>query len=210
MVRRWVKERRNDAFYRKAKREGYRSRAAYKLLAINERFEIFRPGFCVVDLGAAPGGWSQVAKELVAPDGRVVGVDLQRIDPEEGCVFLRGDVTKPEVEEEVRKAAGASVDVVLSDMSPNISGHYETDHARSVHLAETALLVATRLLRPGGRLVVKVFEGDLFQDYVKLVEAKFSKVRTHRPPATRESSSEIYVIAKRFGLPPQDKPENEE
>ncbi|HVL88057.1 MAG TPA: RlmE family RNA methyltransferase [Candidatus Thermoplasmatota archaeon] len=196
MVRRWVRERRSDPFYRKAKREGYRSRAAYKLLQMHERYGVFRPGDVVVDLGAAPGGWSQVAVELSSP-GRVVGIDLQEIEPLSGAELVRGDFTRPETTQRIRDMIGQA-SVVVSDMSPNISGNYSTDHARSIHLCEQALAFATQVLKPGGVFVVKVFEGDLFADFLVQARRHFAMVKAHHPEASRSSSSEVYVVAKGF------------
>lgn len=198
MTRRWVRERRDDAYYKKAKREGYRSRAAFKLKQIDRKYDVLREGDRVVDLGAAPGGWTQVAVEAVGPAGAVVGVDLDPITPLEGAVFLRGDMTRPETAREVAERIGGEADVVISDMSPNISGNYSVDHARSVHLCREALRFAGRALRPGGRFVVKVFEGDLFKDFYDEVGEAFQFHKAYSPPASRNASSEIYVIAKGF------------
>lgn len=198
MPRRWVRERRKDEYYLKAKKEGYRSRASYKLLQIQERFSIIAEGARVVDLGAAPGGWSQVAAELAGLEGTVVGVDLAPIEPLEGVVFLRGDMTEPETVARAREAIGGEADVVVSDMSPNISGIYTVDHSRSVHLVENALAFAQQVLRPGGHFVAKLFDGDLSQNLVARVERSFDYVRVHNPDASRSASSEVYVVAKRF------------
>ncbi|MHB8584732.1 MAG: RlmE family RNA methyltransferase [Thermoplasmatota archaeon] len=203
MPRRWVRERRKDPYYRKAKREGYRSRASYKLLQIEERFQVIAEGDRVVDLGAAPGGWSQVAVELVGEEGRVVGIDLAPIEPMEGAVFLRGDMTDAIVVDRVKEAAGGPVDAVISDMSPNISGAYEIDHARSVALSETALAFAGGVLRNGGNFVCKVFGGDMLQSYVAKVRAEFAEVKVHSPAASRSSSSEVYVVARGFHRKPR-------
>jgi 23S rRNA (uridine2552-2'-O)-methyltransferase len=199
MPRRWVRERRKDPFYRKAKREGYRSRASYKLLQIQERFGVIRADDRVVDLGAAPGGWSQVARDLAGPGGSVVGVDLAPIEPLEGVLFLRGDMTAAETVERVKAAAGGKLDAVISDMSPNISGVYAIDHARSVFLCEQALAFARMTLRRGGNFVCKVFGGDLLGDFVSKVAAEFGDAKIHSPAASRSSSSEVYVVARGFG-----------
>jgi 23S rRNA (uridine2552-2'-O)-methyltransferase len=202
MGKRWLIERRKDYYYRKAKKDNYRSRAAYKLQQINERFMVVKPGDAVLDLGANPGGWSQVASELAGDEGFVVAVDLAKMPPVPGVVFIRGDARKPEIMAEVRAALAETgrdrLDVIVSDMSPNISGNYDMDQARSVELCETALAVADELLRPGGRLVMKVFEGDLFKELVETVKARFSYVRIHGPKASRASSSEIYIVAKGY------------
>lgn len=198
MSKRWLKERKQDFYYRKAKQLNYRSRASFKLHQINERFGIFQEGGSVVDLGAAPGGWLQIAKERVGPKGKVVGVDLQHIAPLEGVSTIRGDMTRPETVEELRSLLGGKADTVISDMSPNISGNYSIDHARSVDLCTHALEFALRTLRPGGSLVMKIFEGDMMNEFISEVKKSFSSVRLHSPKASRSSSSEIYIVAKGF------------
>lgn len=198
MTRRWLRERRKDDYYRKAKREGYRSRASYKLLQIDARFEIFREGARVVDLGAAPGGWSQVALDLVGPEGKVVGVDLAPIEPMEGVVFLRGDMTEPDTVDRVREAIGGEADIVISDMSPNISGVYTVDHSRSVFLVETAATFARQVLRKRGDFVAKLFDGDLTGNVVSNLSRSFSRVKIHNPDASRAASSEVYIVARGF------------
>jgi 23S rRNA (uridine2552-2'-O)-methyltransferase len=205
MGKRWVAERKRDYYYRKAKKENYRSRAAFKLKQIDERFFIIKPGNAVLDLGANPGGWSQVAAELAGEDGFVVALDIKPMEPVPGVAFIRGDARKPEIIEEVREAlaeAGrGALDVVISDMAPNISGNYDMDQARSVELCEAVLAVADELLRHGGRLVMKVFEGDLFKELMAQVKSRFVSVRIHGPKASRASSSEIYIIAKGYRGP---------
>jgi len=201
MSKRWLKERRQDFYYRKAKQLNYRSRASFKLHQIDERFGIFQEGGSVVDLGAAPGGWLQIAKERVGPKGKVVGVDLQHIAPLEGVSTIRGDMTRPETVEELRSLLGGKADTVISDMSPNISGSYSMDHARSVDLCTHALEFARRTLRPGGSRVMKIFEGDMMNDFLSEVKKSFSSVRLHSPKASRSSSSEIYIVAKGFKGP---------
>ncbi len=176
----------------------YRSRASFKLIQIDDKFKLLRKGAVVADLGAAPGGWLQVAAERVGPRGKVVGVDLQPIEPIEGVETVQGDMRKEETVMDMLEALGGKADVVLSDMSPNISGSYSMDHARSVDLCEHALEFAEKVLRPGGALVLKIFEGDMMQDFMKLVKARFKEVKLFGPDASRASSSEIYVIAKNF------------
>ncbi len=194
-----MKEKRRDHYYRKAKEEGYRSRAAYKLAQIHKRFGIFREGDVVVELGAAPGGWSQVALRLIGKSGFLIGVDLQKIKPIEGAVFIKGDFTDNETVERIREILGGrDVSVVISDMSPNISGVYSTDHARSIYLSEIALKFAIETLKRGGVFVVKIFEGDLIGDYVKKAKRYFGMVKLYSPKASRSSSSEIYMVAKGF------------
>ena len=185
---------RTDAFQRRARREGYRSRSVYKLMDIQKRSKIFRKDDTVLDLGAAPGGWSQVALEYIGEDGKLVGVDLQHILPLKGAQFLQGDIREPETRKEIEKLV-PKADVVLSDMSPNLSGNYSVDQARSVELALFALEIASE--RKANSFVVKVFEGSDFQDFRKAVIDEFGSVRTLSPEASRKQSSEVYLIAKR-------------
>ena len=185
---------RSDAFQRRARREGYRSRSVYKLMDIQKRSKIFRKDDTVLDLGAAPGGWSQVALEYIDEDGKLVGVDLQHILPLKGAQFLQGDIREPETRKELEKLV-PKADVVLSDMSPNLSGNYSVDQACSVELASFALEIASE--RKANSFVVKVFEGSDFQDFRKTVIDEFGSVRTLSPEASRKQSSEVYLIAKR-------------
>ena len=185
---------RTDAFQRRARREGYRSRSVYKLMDIQKRSKIFRKDDTVLDLGAAPGGWSQIALEYIGEDGKLVGVDLQHILPLKGAQFLQGDIREPETRKELEKLV-PKADVVLSDMSPNLSGNYSVDQARSVELASFALEIASE--RKANSFVVKVFEGSDFQDFRKAVIDEFGSVRTLSPEASRKQSSEVYLIAKR-------------
>jgi len=198
VTRRWQAERKREFYYRLAKKEGYRSRAAYKLLQLNEKFKIIKPGDRVVDLGCSPGGWSQVAAELVGPDGKVVGVDIKRMRPIEHVDFVLGDIRDRKTVEEAMEKLGGSADVVISDMAPNISGNYSTDHARSIELCEHALQFARNALREGGSFAVKVFEGDMYRDFLENVKKSFLSVKAHNPKASRSTSSEIYVVAKGF------------
>ncbi len=185
---------RTDAFQRRARREGYRSRSVYKLMDIQKRSKIFRKDDTVLDLGAAPGGWSQIVLEYIGEDGKLVGVDLQHILPLKGAQFLQGDIREPETRKEIEKLV-PKADVVLSDMSPNLSGNYSVDQARSVELSSLALEIASK--RKANSFVVKVFEGSDFQDFRKAVIDEFGSVRTLSPEASRKQSSEVYLIAKR-------------
>ncbi len=188
---------RRDYFYRKAKKEGYRSRAAYKLRQISERFNLIRKGSTVVDLGAAPGGWCQVAKELSG--GTVVGVDILPIEDIEGVETIKGDIRLEATVERIReliKKEGA--DVVICDAAPNLSGNWSYDHARSIDLAESALLCAKKILKPGGGFAVKVFQGDMFPSFLNYVRGCFEKVQAFSPEASRKQSAEIYVIGKKL------------
>ena len=183
-----------DEYYNRAKQEGYRSRAAYKLKQLDETADLIADGDTVVDLGAAPGGWLQVATEL-AGTGTVVGVDRQRIDPVDGAETVRGDMTETSTRQQVIDRVGEA-DVVISDMAPNMTGEYELDHARSVHLARTAFETALELLAPGGDFVAKVFEGPDTDNLRNEVEVEFEYARTIHPDASRDSSSELYLVGK--------------
>ena len=204
MSRKWLRERSKDFWYKLAKKEGWRTRASFKLLQLDEKHELFYEGMRVVDLGAAPGGWSQVAAELVGAEGRVVGVDLDRIEPlgeYDWVTFLRGDMTDPDTVARTLEATGGVADVVISDMSPNISGAYATDHARSIHLCESALAFAEKVLVRDGAFVCKVFEGDMFPQFLTRVRGVFHEVKVANPAASRSASSEVYVVAKGFKGP---------
>ncbi|MFP4530762.1 MAG: 23S rRNA (uridine(2552)-2'-O)-methyltransferase [Halodesulfurarchaeum sp.] len=185
-----------DQYYNKAKQQGYRSRSAYKLKQIDDQVGLLAPGDTVIDLGAAPGGWLQVAAERVGEAGRVIGVDFQSIDViETGDVeTIRGDMTEERTQERMAELVPDAVDVVVSDMAPNMSGEYDLDHARSVHLARTALEMAEQFLVSGGNFVAKVFEGRDLDDFVADVEGEFDKVNIVRPDASRDSSSEVFVV----------------
>jgi 23S rRNA (uridine2552-2'-O)-methyltransferase len=190
-----------DEYYNKAKQQGYRTRAAYKLQQLDESAGLFAPGDVVVDLGAAPGGWLQVAAEAVSEAGTVVGVDRQRIRSLESDVVstIRGDMTEAETVDRLRETVGeAGADVVVSDMAPNMTGEYSVDHARSIHLARQALDVARDLLAPGGDLVVKAFDGPDLSDFRTDMEECFEYVRSIRPDASRDASSEVYLVAKGY------------
>ena len=185
---------RSDAFQRKARREGYRARSAYKLMDIQKKSKIFKEGATILDLGAAPGGWSQVAIEYIGEEGKLIGVDLQHILPLKGAQFIQGDLRESEIREEL-KALVPKADAVISDMSPNLSGNYSVDQARSVELSSLALEIAAE--RKAKFFVCKVFEGSDFQEFRKAVIDEFGSVRTLSPEASRKQSSEVYLIAKR-------------
>ena len=194
---RWYIEKKKEHFYNAAKQAGYRARSAYKLKQIQKKFMVLKEGSFVVDLGAAPGGWSQVAKEIVGENGIVIGMDLSPIQPIKGITFLQGDMTKEASLEELIEILGdKKADVVLSDMSPDISGNYSVDQARSIYLGEQALITAEALLKPGGNFICKVFSGEDLQDFIEIISKKFNIVKQFSPPASRKKSSEIYIIAK--------------
>jgi 23S rRNA (uridine2552-2'-O)-methyltransferase len=184
-----------DEYYNRAKQEGYRSRAAYKLKQLDETADLVSEGDTVVDLGAAPGGWSQVAAELAGDTGTVVAVDRQRIDAIDGVGTVRGDMTDESTRNAVLDAVGTA-EVVISDMAPNMTGEYDLDHARSVHLARTAFETALELLAPGGDFVAKVFEGPDTDDLRADIDEEFEYVRSVHPEASRDASSELFLVGK--------------
>lgn len=193
----WMREHVNDPYVKRAQSEGYRSRAAYKLAQITERDKLLRPGMIVVDLGAAPGGWSQVAAQGVAPGGRVFAVDLLEMAELPGVTFIRGDFQGGETLAELeRLLAGKAVDLVLSDMAPNISGIASVDQARAVGLAELALDFAINHLKPQGNFLVKVFQGAGFEEFVKALRGHFVQVMTRKPEASRSRSNEVYLLGR--------------
>lgn len=194
---RWLAERKKDYHYRKAKKEGYKSRAAYKLKEINEKYHIIKKGDRVIDLGAAPGGWSQVAKEIVGDKGFVLGVDIEYITPIENVEFIRGDITEKTIMEEVQSVIG-SANVIISDISPNISGNSSLDHTRSVFLCEKALEYAMRFLVPNGNFITKIFQGEMFNDYLNKLKQQFTYIHIYKPKSSKKNSAEIYIICKGF------------
>lgn len=198
---RWKQRQARDPFVRRAQSEGWRSRAAFKLMEIDDKERLLRRGALVVDLGAAPGGWSQVAMQRVGEGGRVVAVDLLEMEPLAGVDYIRGDFTDEAILEQVEQALGGrKADVVLSDMAPNISGNWSVDQPRSMALCELVLESTDRLLRPGGSLAVKVFQGEGFDALVKAARARFGVVRLRKPPASRAESREIYLVAGNYSL----------
>ncbi|MGB4578872.1 MAG: RlmE family RNA methyltransferase [Methanoculleus sp.] len=188
----WTK----DGVYRKAMKAGYRARAAYKLLEIQQRHTIIRADDNVVDLGAAPGSWLQVIRDLT--DGKVIGVDFKPIAPIEGVTTITGDFTDPLVQERIREETGGIVNVVVSDAAPKLSGQKSYDQARAVGLGEDALEFACTALKPGGNLVIKSFQGELFPELLSDVRKYFYSVRGYRTKASRKGSAEVYIIAKKF------------
>jgi 23S rRNA (uridine2552-2'-O)-methyltransferase len=189
-----------DRYFKRAKQEGYRSRAAYKLIELQQRFRLLKPGDLVVDLGAAPGGWLQVAAKSVGPKGRVIGVDLQRIEAfhEPSIEIFQGDIACNEVQDKIGTRLGAPADCVLCDLSPKLSGIRDTDMARCLELNRVALRVGIRILRPGGTLLIKSFIGDDLHVFTAEVKNFFRSVERTRPEATRQGSSEFYFCARDF------------
>ncbi|MFO0998587.1 MAG: RlmE family RNA methyltransferase [Alphaproteobacteria bacterium] len=199
--RRWLERQKRDPYVALAERRGYRSRAAFKLLSIDDSAHLLRPGAAVVDLGAAPGGWTQVAVERTKPrssGARIVAVDIQPLEPVEGATVLELDVLQPDAPARIREVLGRAADVVLSDMAPATTGHRSTDHLRSLALAETALALAEALLAPGGAFLVKIFQGGGEVEFERGLRARFEAVRRVKPEASRAESREIYILAKGF------------
>jgi 23S rRNA (uridine2552-2'-O)-methyltransferase len=188
---------RKDYYYKRAKKERYRSRAAFKLKQLNEKFKIIKKGDVALDLGAAPGGWMQVLREIVAEEGFVLGVDLDDIKPFkfENVKAIKGDFTKDEVAGEIKEIID-SADAVVSDASPDISGVWDVDHFRSVELSRSALSIARDILKPGGNFLVKSFQGGEIEDFFSEVKGTFSYTKRTKPKASRDQSSEIYIVAK--------------
>jgi 23S rRNA (uridine2552-2'-O)-methyltransferase len=194
----WLKRHRRDRYVRQAHREGYRSRAAYKLEQINQRDHLFNPGDVVLDLGASPGSWSQFAIEKVSPGGRVVAVDILPMEPLKGVDFVLGDITDPQTYCAVDGCLGAAgVDLVISDLAPSITGVRAADQARCIQLAELARKIALQVLKADGSLLVKIFEGELAQEFREQTEILFERATVRKPPASRSTSREIYILASR-------------
>ena len=195
----WLKEHRDDPYVQQAQREGYRSRACYKLLEIQEQDRLIKPGMTVLDLGSAPGGWSQVAAELVGHSGRVIASDILPMDSIAGVEFIEGDFTEDDIFERILAAIGdAPLDLVLSDMSPNMSGMNAVDQPRSMYLVELALDMARQVLPPGGAFVSKIFQGEGFDTLFRDANGSFGKLVTRKPKASRPRSREVYLVAKDF------------
>ena len=194
-----------DTYYKKAKQEGYRSRAAYKLIELQERFRILRSGDHVVDLGAAPGGWLQVAAKFVEPNGKVLGVDLQPIAAlnQKNVILVQGDITAPETEQRIKEYLGRPADCVISDLAPKLTGIRDADEASLLELNRTALAAAQRLLRPAGSLLMKSFVGEGLRGFFAELERHFRSVHRTRPDASRKGSSEIYFCAKDYRTKPR-------
>jgi 23S rRNA (uridine2552-2'-O)-methyltransferase len=193
----WIQDRKRDYYYQKAKAENYRSRATYKLSQTSNKYHFIRKGNVVVDLGAAPGGWIQAARKIVGKTGFVLGVDLNPIAPfpQEYVRTIVGDFTEPETLQQIMDFLPQKADIVLSDASPNISGIWEVDNARQIDLADQALRIALRILRPSGNFFAKVFEGNMLPDFVKTVKKYFKVVKVIKPKASRAKSSEMYLLA---------------
>ncbi|WP_190600720.1 23S rRNA (uridine(2552)-2'-O)-methyltransferase RlmE [Candidatus Vesicomyidisocius sp. SY067_SCS001] len=197
--RRWMREHINDKFVKNAKKEGYRSRAVYKLIEVINKEKFIKPGNKVIDLGAAPGSWSQMAIKAVGKSGQVIANDILNIKPIDGIDFLKGDFTKNSVYEALLSLTmKQKVNVVLSDIAPNMSGQPSVDIPKSMYLCELALDIAIKILTPSGYFFVKVFQGDGFDRFVKSCRASFSYVTIHKPKASRARSKEVYLLANKL------------
>jgi 23S rRNA (uridine2552-2'-O)-methyltransferase len=196
----WVKNRKREHYYRKAKKEKFRSRASYKLLQAVKKYSFINPGYVVVDLGAAPGGWTQAARKLVGDSGFVLAVDVKLIKPVDApnVRTIIGDVAEPQTIQNILEFLPRSADVVVSDVSPNVSGVWELDHARQIDLASQSLRIATSILRSGGNFFVKVFQGSMLNAFVDEVKQHFSFVKLVKPKASRPKSAELYVLGRNF------------
>ena len=193
----WMNEHVSDFYVQQAKKQGYRSRAAFKLLEIDERDHLLKPGMTVVDLGAAPGGWSQVAAQKAGRQGKVIALDILEMTGIPGVTFIQGDFTEQSVADQLAHLLnGKKVDLVISDMAPNISGVGSSDQARSIYLDELALEFAVQHLKPKGAFLVKVFQGSGFNEFLALMRAQFKQVQTRKPKASRDRSSEVYLLGK--------------
>jgi 23S rRNA (uridine2552-2'-O)-methyltransferase len=195
----WLREHFNDPFVKQAQKDGYRSRASYKLLEIQEKDRLIRPGMTVVDLGAAPGGWSQVTSRLIGGQGRLIASDILEMDSIPDVTFIQGDFTEDAVFKQILEAIGnTEVDLVISDMAPNMSGLSAVDMPRAMFLCELALDLAGRVLRPGGDFLIKIFQGEGFDTYHKDVRKMFDKVQMRKPSSSRDRSREQYLLGRGF------------
>lgn len=200
--RRWLQEHINDPYVKQAQKDGYRSRASYKLIELNEKDKLIRPGMRVMDLGSAPGGWSQVAGRLVGDKGRVLATDILPMDPLKNVDFIQGDFTDEAVLNQILDLLnGNKLDLIISDIAPNISGIDSADQASSIYLVELALDMARKVLKPKGNFVAKVFQGAGSEAYLKELRTSFEKVSIRKPAASRPRSREVYVVAKGFKGP---------
>jgi 23S rRNA (uridine2552-2'-O)-methyltransferase len=189
-----LQQARRDYYRKAAKREGFRSRAAYKLLEINNSYRIMRKGMYIVDLGCAPGGWLQAASRAVGADGKILGVDRRAIEPVANVLFIEGDVEDSTLAEKIMNVMGRKVDVILSDTAPNISGVWHLDHARQISLAGDALSIAEKILIKNGNAVFKTFEGPMFNEFRDGLKRRFKSVHVYKPRSSRKESSEMYLV----------------
>jgi 23S rRNA (uridine2552-2'-O)-methyltransferase len=200
MGSRWQVEKKKDPYYKRAKSENYRSRASYKLKQLDKKYKIMKEGNTVVDLGAAPGGWSQIALEKVGEEGIVVGVDLNHIKPfeEDNYYRIRGDFTTEEVQNKIMDIIDGQTQVLISDASPSLTGIKDIDHLRSIDLINTVVSIADNILLPGGNMVMKIFQGPYYKETVDMLKKKFKILKTTKPPSSRKKSKEMYIVGLRF------------
>ncbi len=196
--RQWLQRQLNDPYVAAAKEQGYRSRAAFKIMQIDEQIRLLRPGLRVVDLGAAPGGWSQVVADKIGKQGKLVALDILPMEPLEGVQILQLDFLADDAPDKLKKVLGGQADLVLSDMAPSTTGHARTDHIRIMAMAEVAAYFAVEVLAPGGAFVCKLFQGGAEKDVLAMLKKHFAKVRHVKPPASRAESSETYLVAQGF------------
>lgn len=196
---RWLNEHVNDPYVKRAQKDGYRSRASYKLIELNDKDKLIRPGMLVMDLGSAPGGWSQVAGKIVGDHGRVIASDILPMDPLDNVDFIQGDFTDEAVFQQIlAKLNGRQADLIISDIAPNISGVAAADQAASMYLVELTLDMVRQVLKPGGNYAVKVFQGEGSDEFLRDVRSSFEKVMIRKPEASRPRSREVYLVAKGF------------
>lgn len=200
MSQKWNQERKNEEYYKKAKKQDYRSRASFKLLQLNRKFKIIKKDDSVVDLGAAPGGWAQVALETVGDEGLVVAVDLNRVKPftEDNFWSIKGDFTQKDTIEEIQRTLEGKTNVIISDASPKLSGIKDLDQLRSIDLAQSVLEISDEILKYKGNLIMKVFQGEGYPELLKDVKKKFQTVKTTKPPSSRKKSGEMYIVGRGF------------
>ncbi len=200
MSKKWNQERKNEEYYKKAKKQDYRSRASFKLLQLNRKYKIIKEGNSIVDLGAAPGGWSQVAIEAVGTDGLVVAVDLNRMKSfsDENFWSIKGDFTQKETLEEMQRTLQGKADVIISDAAPQLSGIKDLDQLRSIDLARGVLGISDNILKYKGNMIMKVFQGEGYPELLKDIKKKFKTVKTTKPPSSRKKSGEMYIVGRGF------------
>jgi len=193
-------ESKKDQFRKLAREEGYRSRSAYKLIQLNNSYKILRKGFVVVDIGCAPGGWLQVALNKVGRKGKVIGVDLKKVEPLDNVFLIQDSIESDGMVNSILKITNSKVDVVLSDLSPNVSGNWELDHARQIDLTKNAITLSKKITKKNGKLVLKVFQGDMLNELINELKTEFKKVIIAKPTASRQVSSELYLVCMDYKL----------
>lgn len=195
--KRWLEEHFSDQYVQQSKKDGFRSRAAYKLIELHEKYKLFKPGMRIVDLGAAPGGWSQAAKQIIQDQGKIYALDILPMDPIAGVEFIQGDFTEDEPYEKLLELTqGKKIDWVISDMAPNMSGNKTTDQARACYLVELAIAFAEEALKPNGCFLAKAFQGSGFEQLANTLKKQYKNVSIKKPDSSRSRSSEIYLLAK--------------